>query len=131
MTAERFIPIKMKKEDLLAALRGRQEWAAALDAKNAQEHRMAEYDLLVEFRTALSKAMEWDYATAKAKSFETSLRRYKFPECPSAVVPQLAQAIKNVEMSSQEQYTISENGAGYMYYWLLMHDEDAKEDVCG
>jgi hypothetical protein len=122
--------IRMKRDEMLAALEARRSWAKALDAKNEAKHKLEEKAFFKRFRENLRAAIKWDYETARKNWFSVD-RVQGRPTCPSSTEAQLDHAIRQVTADSRKHLVAREQprGADRLHY-LLTHDETVKANVC-
>lgn len=123
-------PLRMKRDDLLAALEVRRPWAAAMDKAATDRHRADEKAALVEYRAQLRERLKLTYAEAK-QADRHNRPSLPYVECPRSVVAMLDQALAVVRANPESRvFSISPDGAAAHWFWLLTYDETIEPGLC-
>lgn len=125
--------ISMTREDLLAKLKQVLKEAQAEDRRVAARHQQEERKALETFRTAVRKALKWDYPTAKKERFEVGLYHSDRPDrCPSRQAAPIEQMIQNIMLDSNQNKTYSFGPGSDIYQAVAWMPESKriKQSVC-
>lgn len=118
---------------LLETLRQNHKKAKQYDDHKLSEHFKANEMSLKLFKQRLKDAASWDYDKLKEQGYSVGLDRYKGVEvssCPTQLTPQYERAIKEIELSCQEKWTLDDRGKNAKLHQLVTWDLSIKDQAC-
>lgn len=126
--------IRMKRDEMLAALEARRPWAKALDITATERHAKQEKVYFEAFQKKVAAASKWTYAQARQHGFAVQFdyhEKPRRPDCPMRHESLLDHAITQVRMHTGKFVTAKEqNKHGCKIHYLLTYDETVKANVC-
>jgi hypothetical protein len=139
------IPIRIKRDELIAKLEKLHASALKQDKMAAEKHARDEQAFLVRFKAAaksalkdyesvVSKVQSWDYKKLRDNHFYVSMPDLHYrkgaPRCPDLKAARIARLLAMVKASNMKTFTVSKRGQYGSLWELLTEKMPEEKSVC-
>lgn len=139
------IPIRIKRDELIAKLEKLHESALKQDKVAAEKHAREEQACLARFKVAAKKALKdfedevakcsgWDYKKLRDNHFYLKTPDIRFgkvaPRCPEEKASRVARLLAMVKASNMKTFTVSQRGQYGSLWQLLTERMPEEKSVC-